>query len=155
MKQYEAVVAETIPALAPVVETSESDPAWSQEQAEAAFFQRLTLEDESGTDRGEAKRNTSSTNLGTAPFPVGQETWRNLWTLYAAGILLFVALGVSTYQVGVQRRAKTTAVTPVTSQNVVAVLEQQVSDAGHERAGLHAQMVQRDHLIADLRHQLV
>jgi hypothetical protein len=34
------------------------------------------------------------------------------------------------------------------------VLEQQVSDAGHERAALRSQMVQRDHLIADLRRQL-
>jgi len=48
MKQYEAVVAKTIPALAPDLEKSESDPTWSQEQAEAVFFQRLTLEEESG-----------------------------------------------------------------------------------------------------------
>jgi len=154
MKQYEAVVVKTIPALAPALESSESDPEWSQEQAEAAFFQRLTLEEESGTDRGRAKRNSSSTDLGRDPFSISQGAWRNLLTLYAAGILLFIALGVSIYQVGVQRSAKTTAVTAPASQNIAAVLEQQVSDAGHEREGLRAQMVQRDHLIADLRRQL-
>ena len=41
MEQYDAVVSETIPALAPGPENVESDPSWSQEQAEAAFFQRL------------------------------------------------------------------------------------------------------------------
>lgn len=52
MKQYEAVVSKTIPALAPDPENLESDPSWSQEQAEAALFERLTLEEELGTDRG-------------------------------------------------------------------------------------------------------
>ena len=38
MKQYEAVVSKTIPALAPDPESVESDPSWSQEQAEAALL---------------------------------------------------------------------------------------------------------------------
>jgi hypothetical protein len=74
--------------------------------------------------------------------------------LYAAGILLFIALGFSAYQVGVDRSAKTTAVTPLASQNDATALEQQVSDAGHEREVLRAQMTQREHVIADLRRQL-
>jgi len=151
MKQYEAVVAKTFLALAPEPESSESDLAWSQEQAEAVFFERLTLEEKSGTDRGGTERNTS-TDL--VPFSVTQATWRNVWVLYAAGILLFIALGFSAYQVGVYRSAKTTAVTPLASQNDATALEQQVSDAGHEREVLRAQMMQREHVIADLRHQL-
>jgi putative zinc finger protein len=151
MKQYEAVVAKTFLARAPDPESSESDLAWSQEQAEAVLFQRLTLEEKSGTDREGTERNTS-TDL--VPFSVTQATWRNLWMLYAAGILLFIALGFSAYQVGVSRSAKTTAVTPLASQNDATALEQQVSDAGHEREVLRAQMTQREHVIADLRHQL-
>ena len=151
MKQYEAVVAKTFLALAPEPESSESDLAWSQEQAETVFFERLTLEEKSGTDRGGTERNTS-TDL--VPFSVTQATWRNVWVLYAAGILLFIALGFSAYQVGVYRSAKTTAVTPLASQNDATALEQQVSDAGHEREVLRAQMMQREHVIADLRHQL-
>ena len=151
MKQYEAVVAKTFLARAPDPESSESDLAWSQEQAEAVLFQRLTLEEKSGTDREGTERNTS-TDL--VPFSVTQATWRNLWMLYAAGILLFIALGFSAYQVGVSRSAKTTAVTPLASQNDATALEQQVSDAGHEREVLRTQMTQREHVIADLRHQL-
>ena len=151
MKQYEAVVAKTFLARAPDPESSESDLAWSQEQAEAVFFERLTLEEKSGTDRGGTERNTS-TDLVT--FSLTQATWRNLWMLYAAGILLFIALGFSAYQVGVYRSAKTTAVTPLASQNDATAMEQQVSDAGHEREVLRTQMTQREHVIADLRHQL-
>ena len=55
MKQYEAVVSKIIPALAPDPESVESDPSWSQEQAEAALFQRLTLEEELGADRGRSR----------------------------------------------------------------------------------------------------
>ena len=58
MKQYEAVVSKTIPALAPDPESLESDPSWSQEQAEAALFQRLTREEELGADRGGGRSGT-------------------------------------------------------------------------------------------------
>jgi hypothetical protein len=154
MRQYEAVVSKTIPALAPDLESVESDPPWSQEQAEAAFFQRLTLEEELGTDRRGAKKDPTSKDVGRFPLSASQATWRNVWTLYAAGILLFIALGVSAYQVGIHRGVKTAAITPTTSQNPNAALEQQVSDAGHEREVLRAQMAQRDHVITVLRHQL-
>jgi len=154
MQQYRAVVAETIPALAPQPESSASDPTWSEEQAEALFFQRLKVEEESGTDRGRAEPKTSWTNPGGVPHSVSQATWRNLWTLYAAGILLLLALGVSTYQLRVHTSEKTTAVAPSSSQNEAIALKQQVTEAGREREVLQAQMAQRDQVIADLRRQL-
>ena len=67
MKQYEAVVSKTIPALAPDPESVESDPSWSQEQAEAALFQRLALEEELGTDRGGADGDSASKSIGQSP----------------------------------------------------------------------------------------
>jgi Putative zinc-finger len=155
MKQYEAVVATTIPALAPDLESPDSDPTWSQEQAEALFFQRLKQEEEAGTNSGGGtERNTFCTGPGRVPCPVSQATWRNLWTHYAAGILLFIALGVIAYQAGVHPGTKTTAVTSIASQNDATPLEQQVTDSGREREVLRAQMGQRDHVIADLRRQL-
>lgn len=154
MKQYDAVVSTTIPALAREPESVDSDPSWSQEQAEAALFQRLKREEKMATDRGGADGDSASGNLGRVPLTASQAAWRNVWTLYAAGILLFIALGVSAYQVGIHRSAKTIAIAPPTSQNLSAALEQQVSDSGHEREVLGARMAQRDHLIDDLRHQL-
>jgi hypothetical protein len=154
MTQYNAVVSNTIPVLAPDPGNVECDPSWSQDQAEVAFFQRLTLEEELSTDRGRAKEDPASKRLGRVPLSASQATWRNVWTLYAAGILLFIALGVSAYQVGIHRGVKTAAFTPPVIQDHTRTREQQVSDAGHEREVLRAQMVQRDHVISDLRHQL-
>ena len=130
MKQYEAVVSKTIPALAPDPESVESDPSWSQEQAEAALFQRLALEEELGTDRGGADGDSASKSTGRVPLSASQATWRNVWTLCAAGVLLCIALGVSAYRVGIRRGVKTAAVTPPASQDHTPALEQQVSDAG-------------------------
>lgn len=67
MKQYEAVVSKAIPALAPEPESLESDPSWSPEQAEAAFFQRLTLEEEVATDRGGAEGGLPRNLLARSP----------------------------------------------------------------------------------------
>ena len=154
IKQYEAVVSKAIPALAPDSESVESDPSWSQEQAEAALFQRLALEGELGTDRGGADGDSASKGIGRVPLSASQATWRNVWTLCAAGVLLCIALGISAYRVGIRRGVKTAAVTPPASQKRAPALELQVSDAAHEREVLRAQMAQRDHMMADLRHQL-
>jgi hypothetical protein len=154
MKQYDAVVGHTIPALAPQPQSVESDPSWSQEQAEATFFRRLKLEQEVGADRRRAEEDTASKAIGKAPLSASQATWRNVWTLYAAGILLFIALGVSAYQVGVHHGVKTEAVTLASSQANPVALEEQVSDVGHEREMLHVQIAQRDKDISSLQHEL-
>ncbi len=153
MKQYETVVSKTIPALAPDSESLESDPSWSQEQAEAALFQRLTLEEELGKDRGGAEGDSASKGIGRVPLSASQATWRNVWTLCAAGVLLCIALGVSAYRVGIRRGVKTAAITPPASLEHAPALEQQVSSAAHEREVLRSEMAQRDHVIAELRRQ--
>jgi Putative zinc-finger len=158
MKQYERVVSETIPALALDHPGSvESDSSWSPQQAEADFFQRLTLEDELGADRERSEGNVGSSVAAKPTLSAGQATWRNIWTLYAAGILLCIALGLSAYQVGIRRGTESTSVTlPATAatQAVETALQQQVSDAGHEREILRSQIEQRDKAIASLRHEL-
>jgi hypothetical protein len=154
MKQYEAVVSKTIPALAPDPSSVESDPSWSQEQSEAALFRRLALEKELGTGRGGADRDSASKAIGRVALSASQATWRNVWTLCAACVLLCIALGVSAYRVGIRRGVKTAAITPPASREHTPALEQQVGDTGHEREVLRAQMGERDHVIAELRHQL-
>src|SRR5882672_1893524 len=132
MKQYEAVVSKIIPASAPEPESFESDPSWSQEQAEAALFQRLTLGEELGTDQGGGNGDYASKAIGKIPLSASQATWRNVWALCAAGVLLCIALGVSAYRVGIHRGTNTATMMPVPQKDSVA-LEQQVSDAAHER----------------------
>jgi hypothetical protein len=153
MKQYEAVADSIIPALTPDPEVVESDPSWSQEQAEAAFFQRLTLEEQLGSDRGRADEDSASKAIGRVPLSASQATWRNVWSLCAAGVLLCIALGVSAYQVGIRRGVKTTSTIPIPGQKDSVTLEQQASDAAHEREVLRSQIGQRDREIASLRRQ--
>jgi hypothetical protein len=154
MKQYEAVISQIIPAAAQEPESFESDPLWSHERAETALFQRLTLEEELTTDQAGAEWGSISKDMGRVPLSASQATWRNVWTLYAAGILLFIALGVSAYRVGIHRGTESASVAPVPSQANRIALLQQVSDAGREREVLRSQIEQRDMAIASLRHQV-
>jgi hypothetical protein len=81
--------------------------------------------------------------------------------LYAAGILLFFTLSFCAYWVGIRRGtevAKVTSSKPVnqlqTSLSNQAALEEQLSDAAHEREIARAQIVQQGKALADLRQQL-
>jgi hypothetical protein len=155
MKQYEIVVSETIPALAlDHPERIESDPSWSQDQAEADFFQRLSLEENLGMDRGGGEGNSSFKDVGKVTLSASQATWRNVWTLYAAGILLCIAVGVSAYRMGIHRGTESAFVAPLPGRASETTLQQQLADAGHEREILRAQIDQRDKALTSLRHEL-
>jgi predicted nucleic acid-binding Zn-ribbon protein len=155
MKQYEAVLSETIPALVSEAEGLESDPSWSPEQAEAALFERLTMEEQLGTDRGHDWRDSAPKAIRGVLFSAGQTTWRNVWMLCAAGVLLCIALGISAYRVGTQHGAHSARAMPTRDQgDQIAALQQQLSDAGHEREVLRSEMGRRDAMMADLRGQL-
>ena len=85
-------------------------------------------------------------------FPFGGEaTWRRVWLLYAAGILLSIALGISAYQVGIRHSTSSAkVVAPQPDLQKESALEEQLSDAGHERELAQAEIRQRDRTIADL-----
>ena len=158
IRQYEAVVAHAIPAVAAdeVPGDLEPGPSWSQDRAEAALFDRIAQEENPG--KGQVRETTQVDKSNGArrvlPF-AGEATWRHVWSLYAAGVLLAVALGVCLYQVGMRRGTDTAklAIPPLPTQNQTS-LEAQVSDAAHDREVALAQVAQRDRQIADLRKQL-
>ena len=82
-----------------------------------------------------------------------------MWLLYAAGILLFVAVGFLAYRVGAGRATDALkAPLPQPTQQppgpAPASLEEQLSDAGHDRVAATAELAQRDKMITDLRRQL-
>ncbi|MGB9072385.1 MAG: hypothetical protein WCC22_06910 [Terriglobales bacterium] len=95
-------------------------------------------------------------------LPIAPEsTWRHVWMLYAAGVLLFITLGLSAYWVGVRHGtdvAKSTQPAAATQAQVAlesaSSLEEQLSDAAHERQIARAQIAERDKALADLRRQL-
>jgi hypothetical protein len=157
IRQYEALVAHAIPAMAAdeVPADLEPGPSWSQQRAEAALFDRIAQEENpEKSAQGKTQSDIPDAARRVLPF-AGQATWRHVWTLYAAGILLAVALGVCVYQFGMHRGADTSklALPPLNTQSQTS-LEAQVSDAAHERQIALAQVEQRDREIANLRKQL-
>jgi predicted nucleic acid-binding Zn-ribbon protein len=83
-----------------------------------------------------------------------QVNWSYGWVSLAAGVLLTVALGIYSYEVGNRRGLEVVRVTPSSTDTRVGTLEQQMSDVGHEREVLKAQLVERDKVIAALRRQI-
>ena len=161
LREYEAVITDAIPAIG-AEQPSHIDPGprWSQSKAEKAFFDRIAKEEEQQTGAGVTKRGVLSAFRQLLPIDA-ESTWRHVWTLYAAGILLFITLCVSTYWVGVQHGtnvAKSALSGPPTQSKPEAesatFLEEQLSDAAHEREIARFQVVERDKAIAELRRQL-
>jgi hypothetical protein len=159
LEQYKAIIRHAIPAIAAEEETPENlevGPRWSERQAEAALFERIAREEGNfGIERNvpiQVRRRGSSRRVLS---PDSAAAWRSVWALYAAGILLFIALGLCAYQVGIRRGTNAVHVTapPPDTQSQIS-LEEKLSDAGHEREVARSQIEQRDRLIADLRRQL-
>jgi len=161
LREYESVVNEAIPAIgAEQPSRIDPGPGWSQSRAEKALFDRLAKEDGRQAPSAEKKNGVPSPFRRVLPI-APESTWRHVWMLYAAGILLFVTLCLSAYWVGVRHGtdvAKSTPPAQATEAKLAAEnpasLEEQLSDAAHEREIARTQMAQRDRALADLRRQL-
>ena len=163
LRQYESIVSDVIPAIAAGEGPEQVQPAetWSQEQqeqAEKALFDRLATEEKHPS--GETGKSNGSSIFPHRILPFSSEsTWRNVWMLYAAGILLFCALSFFAYRVGMHRAddiAKRPQAQPTKQEAAPAQasLEEQLSDAGHDHAVVNTEIGRRDRMIADLRRQL-
>ena len=159
LHQYESIATDVIPAIAAreAPEQVPGDSAWSEEKAEKALFERLARE---GKDSDDGKRRNGSSFFPHRILPLSTDsTWRNVWVLYAAGIVLFCAIGFFAYRVGTLRPTEVAKShqPPATSQQAPlaqASLEEQLSDAGHDRAVPNAEIAKRDKMIADLRREM-
>ena len=159
LRQYESIANNVIPAIA-ASETPEevvADSSWSEEKAEKGLLERIAGEER---DRDVQKGRNGSSIFPHRILPFSTDsTWRNVWVLYAAGILLFCALSFFAYRVGMHQ---VTAISdPLKAQPdqqrtpfAQASLEEQLSDACHDRAVANAELAQRDKVIADLRREM-
>jgi hypothetical protein len=157
LKQFEAVVDQAIPVMGAnePSECLDSGLSWSQEQAEKDFWDRLAREENGQAGNGENPNTISAGPHGGLPF-ASDSTWRDVWVLGAAGILLFVTLSFYTYRVGVSRgtdAAKSGSHQP-SAPGQPSWVEAQLIDATHDRQIARAQVEQGDQTIADLRRQL-
>ena len=83
-----------------------------------------------------------------------QVNWNYVWMPFAAAVVLTVALGIYSFQVGERRGQEVLMVTPNSDARKVDVLEKTISDAGHDREALKAQLADRDRMIVELRRQV-
>jgi len=80
--------------------------------------------------------------------------WNYVWMPFAAAVVLTVALGIYAYQAGQRHASPVVQVTSAPAGDKLNALEQQLSDAGHEREALKAQLSERDRTIRELQRQI-
>jgi hypothetical protein len=152
LQEFEAVAEMGVPflssELSPVAEPKETSP-------------RETDARETGEGPGEVMEpGTSPERTARFAYTHGnsrshaQMNWKYVWMTLAAAVLLAAALGMYLYQFGKQKGQEVIPVAASPADPRLEALEQQMSDAGHEREVLNAQLTQRDGMIAELRRQL-
>jgi Anti-sigma-K factor rskA/Putative zinc-finger len=156
-QEYDLAVQKAVPALSDDLSSAseESDPAWSVEQAEVAFFQRLESEQHThpwvpGIVEGpETKPAGRRFTYRSSRIP-----WAELWMPVAACALLAIALGIVAYRNGLKRGADTAQQPMLTTTPSATSLEEQVSDLSHERAQLLSKLADDDRAIKQLKQEL-
>jgi hypothetical protein len=166
LRDFKTLADQALPAFA----TSERDwsqidpgPGWSQSKAEERLFRRLA-KDENGKPQAPryAKTAQDSPSAFSRFLPRANESiWRHVFALYAAAMALFVALGFCAYRIGIDRGVDEAKSAPPNSAIPIhpsspgpSSLEEQLSDASHERQAVRAQIAARDRELVDLRRQL-
>ena len=168
MKEFEAVVDVGVPLLASELAASQTG------EAAASSERRLANNDDSASDcvapdtvlagRFAGSVAPDESWLHSEPHIAihvrrngnshSHLNWSLAWLPLAAGILLTIALGVYAYRVGKGRGIETARVAATSADIRVTGLEQQISDAGHDRELLQAQLHERDQLISALQGQI-
>jgi hypothetical protein len=153
LEQFKISAKASIPAAADEVsEVEGNDGPVSVEKAEAAFFARF--DEESGfrvSNVNDATEWAASAN-GREPNAPSAMEWGQLWMPFVAIILFGLALGIASYRIGMRKGVETAAVQY--NDGVQTKLEEQLSDAGHERQQFRVEVATRDRTITDLRKQI-
>ena len=157
LKEFEAVVDVGVPLLSPVLsEIPAGQPCVALDDAAAATHLKP------GPTEVAGDLTTPSATEGRAEFPPThrngrqqtQLNWNLVWLPFAAAILLTIALGIFAYRIGNEHALEVARVTTNSSDQRLNALEQQISDAGHQRELLGAELAQREQSISDLRRQV-
>ena len=156
MREFEIASRHGVAALASGLapENAENDSSWSVEKAEEAFFKRLDKESVRQSAAAEGDHEMSSNRGQRFTYRPSPIRWREMWTPFAAAVLLALALSIAAYRTGIKRGMDVARSTPELPRGTASSLEEQVSDASHERAQLMAKLTAEDKVIADLRQQL-
>jgi hypothetical protein len=157
LREFEAAVDVGMPLLSSKLAGSFSEESVTlQGELPASVLPRVV---NSATDQNESVSSTAGEKRG---FAFAQRNgrlrsrvnWNYVWLPFAACVLLTIALGIYSYRIGSSRNSEVVRVISNSSDPRVGALEQQISDAGHERETLRAQLGERDRAIADLRRHI-
>lgn len=146
LQQFQEAVQVAVPGIATVLPISadgETD-GWSTEIAEARFFERLAKE----------RSKTAAAKPEPSEYFPPESHWRQVWMSYAAAILLFLALAISAYRVGIRKGGEAASSIQHIENPQMSVLERQISDLSREQTNLKAELSIRDATIADLHRQI-
>jgi hypothetical protein len=162
LQEFEAAVDVGVPLLA-----SKLSPALSLDASEAFTSHSAKSEPPSSLD-GAASLRQDSKEAAVVPrvvergFAFAQRNghghtkvnWSYVWLPLAASILLTAALGIYSYRMGKSRSVEVAQKTVPAPDMQIEAVEQQMSDAGHQRTDLRMQLAQRDRVISDLRREI-
>jgi len=157
MSEYEMAAGKGMAALAEELaprEREDSDSSWSVERAEKAFFRRLESEQGLESSNGDSEASDSVKTGQRLAYRPSQMRSREVWMPFAAAILLALALGIAAYRNGLKRGTDVAHTTPVPAKRSETSLEEQASDASHERAQLMAKLSENATVVDDLKRQL-
>jgi hypothetical protein len=157
LKEYQVAAEISSPLFA--AEESAGPPAktdaWSVDAAAAAFRERLEREGTVPIAKSAFAQTASASVVDSRNGkPLLSEHWNTVWLPFAAAILLVATLGIYAYRVGVRRGAENAPPVQASIEKPIVTPQQQMSDAGHDRELLLAQMAERDTVIVNLRRQV-
>ncbi|HMI50068.1 MAG TPA: hypothetical protein VK525_01055 [Candidatus Saccharimonadales bacterium] len=157
MGEYELVVYSGVATLAGGLAPQEEPEtgSWSAEAAEKKFFKRL--------NRGDAAQLAEQTkpSLPNESKP-GQRfryrpseiRWRGVWVPFAAAVILALALGLTVYRNGMKLGSGIAQAPTQPAKESVRSVEEQSSDAAHEKALLVSKLNEDVKTIEELKRQL-
>jgi Putative zinc-finger len=157
LKEFQAAASIASPLFA--AEASSPPPqkteTWSVDAAEAKLRDRLARQiGPTGTQSVGPDAIRADELAERNGKPRLSEHWNTLWFPFAAAILLAATLGIYAYRAGVRRGGENAPIPQRAIEQPSAPLQQQVSDAAHDREVLLAQMAERDKMIAGLHRQV-
>jgi len=158
LKEFEAAVDVGVPLLSSRLAGAPTGPSESSDAARAESTASGVPRSDADQAEGNALSDPGKRAFAFAHRNAHRPTrvnWSYVWLPFAACVLLSVALATYSYRVGRSRHAEVISTDSSTNAGAgTDALEQQISDADHERQGLKAQLGERDKLIAELRHQI-
>src|SRR6266849_2715565 len=154
--QYQKTASTILPKLASELPlpTPAAESSWSEARAEAAFFERLKVEDRLAQSENPSLPNGNGRGDSSVGFVPSPSRWGQFGMLYAAGILLFVSLAICAYRIGERRGIETASIgTPARGRDFESA-KSELSDAGHDRQALLMEIANRDKAISELKQRI-